>query len=170
LIELPQVELTDAEQCHECGGKCCSNIGLPPFEVANPEFGHVSHRRLHSSDVHLEAMIRDTETFLSMPSQLRLEHAAHVLGGSRSRQPCVWLVDGKCGHYEHRPYNCVRWEVGSQECVNAKHKGAIVVGVDPWIDTLGYWLNPRDMVIGPTFFAKLRVRIRYWWSRLKGRP
>lgn len=134
-VVLPQVGL-----CESCGGKCCQRIGLPPFEVANPDLG--PQPVPPGLDVW---MLLDTELFLDMPAELRAEHAALVrdLAADPTGRPCAWLDDaGRCRHYDWRPAVCRDWAEGAEPCVETR-AGRGVVWRDPEGTTTDDWRNPR---------------------------
>ncbi len=140
-----RLELPLANLCSDCG-RCCESIGLPPFEAANPEFG--------SQPVHLRGMTAtqmddaafDTELFLMMPSELRIEHAERVLNliTDPSNRICVWYdtVHKCCKHYDWRPATCRRFEYGDGRCEQLRDDPTVrLVWQIP--APVSKWHNPR---------------------------
>lgn len=137
-IALPTVAL-----CDGCSA-CCESIGLPPFEVPNPDLGPVPRKPL--SPWAVETYSPDLDTFLSMPAELRAEHARLVteIDADPSGQPCAWLdrENKRCRHYEYRPVVCREWQPGGKGCVHARRGAEVVWRGDNPPDT---WWNPmRD--------------------------
>lgn len=135
-IELPQVSL-----CSGCGN-CCRHIGLPPFEVANPDLGPQKSFPTPGG-LQTEIQLRDMDKFDRMPAELRAEHAKMVseLKEDPSGKPCAWLADdGRCKNYEFRPAVCEVFVPGSHECEGIR-RGAKCV----WIGDapVEVWKNPR---------------------------
>lgn len=142
--------LAGGELCEGCG-RCCDTIGLPPFEVPNPDLGPLPvdpWKRLWSFDDDARAAdqwLTDTDTFARMPAALRAEHARLVRGlkADPSNKPCAWLdpATRKCSHYEYRPAVCRDWEPGREDCLHTRRHKAVVVwrGVNAPAD----WRNPR---------------------------
>lgn len=90
LVPLPVVD------CHDCGGRCCTTMGYPPF-------------------------LWEDEEFIALPPPLQDDIAAAV----RARRgdqglPCIWLdIDGggRCRHYALRPDICRDFEAGGEDCL-----------------------------------------------------
>ena len=137
-----RIELEQVSPCTGCG-KCCDNIGLPPFYVPNPDFGPVPVWHA-TSDEWAARFLADRDAFERMPAALRAEHAEMVrsLEDDPTGRPCAWLDPDtkRCRHYEYRPVTCREWQPGCDGC-NAARRGAKVV----WLDgaSPGLWLNPR---------------------------
>lgn len=139
MIPLPQMEL-----CEACAGGCCLHIGMPPFEVRNPDLGPAAP--WSGGRANLEARLVDSEIFDRMPAELRAEHAAKLaaLTEDPTGTPCDWLdaETGKCRNYEYRPHDCRAWNSGREECghLMKRWKATCVWRGDssPW-----NWRNPH---------------------------
>lgn len=148
---MTRLELATVPPCTGCG-RCCDKIGLPPFEVPNPDLGWVPTVLLEDEQ-QAEAWAADTETFLTMPAALRADHAAAVLAldADPTGQPCLWFDEASksCRHYDHRPHVCRAWDVGDKGCEAARFRGAKVVWRDPHRTRPDDWWNPRGEVFPP---------------------
>lgn len=135
------IPLTTVDPCVGCGA-CCLHIGLPPFEVPNPDLGPIPRQPARTwHEQAIEQDLLDTELFLMMPAELRAEHARMVqeIESDPQGSPCAWLdlETKKCKHYEWRPAVCRDWEPGCVGCNAARHRGNQVwwrgsVAVDAW--------------------------------------
>ncbi len=137
------------ELCDDCGGRCCRHIGLPPFDVANPDLGPTmtpDEVRLENySETVVEMVLGDTDLFARMPAVLRAEHAATLrnLKKDPTGSPCVWLTpEGRCQHYDYRPLTCRVWEPTNRGCLAVRRSDTVKV---VWRDDTrpGAWRNPR---------------------------
>lgn len=141
-----RVALTTVGACEGCGA-CCAHIGLPPFEVPNPDLGPLPAVRpvRFDNDQSLAQDVLDTELFLAMPAALRAEHAAAVAALDRdpSGTPCAWLdpATRRCRHYEWRPAACRDWVPGGEGCNAARFRGSKVLWKYPL--RVDQWWNPR---------------------------
>jgi len=79
--------------CDGCG-VCCNEMGTPPF-VRHEIYDLPPHLR----DEVLQREIKEPDREGSM-------------------QPCYWLENGRCKHYEHRPATCRDFEVGCEACLS----------------------------------------------------
>lgn len=139
--------LAGGELCEGCG-RCCDKIGLPPFEVPNPDLGPMPvdpWKRAWGYDAYTSQQLTDTDTFARMPAALRADHARLVRGlrADPSETPCAWLdADTKrCRHYEYRPAVCRDWEPGETACLRARAgRGVVVWRTD---NAPANWRNPR---------------------------
>lgn len=138
-----RIELPIVSPCVGCGN-CCRSIGLPPFEVANPDLGPQPKEPTPGGCRTCE-QLRDMSTFANMPSSLRAAHAELVknLKSDPSGKPCAWLdtETGRCINYEHRPAVCQDFTVGSAECVHLQTGEPQCVWNDNTIPEV--WRNPR---------------------------
>lgn len=141
-----KIELATVDACEGCG-KCCMNIGLPPFEVPNPDLG-VIPKSLHrfEYDKAFAQDVLDTELFMDMPEELRASHAKLIESTTvhPGRVPCAWLdlETKKCRHYEWRPAVCRDWIPGDEGCNRARfHESVVVWRGDDTTDE--EWWNPK---------------------------
>lgn len=86
-------DLPIIESCDDCGA-CCLQTPIPPFEPGE------------------EAVKNVPETFLTAVRE-RIQQ-----GQQFEVQPCVWFdsVSRRCLHYDFRPDNCRKFEIGSDLC------------------------------------------------------
>lgn len=169
--------LAGGELCEGCG-RCCDKIGLPPFEVPNPDLGPMpvwGMKRLWSADDNTRAadqFLTDTDTFLRMPAALRADHARLVRGlkADPSERPCAWLDPDtkRCSHYEFRPAVCRDWEPGTRECLSARGGRGVVVWRDD--NAPANWRNPRRERATPWADVVRRIPTRLSVRPRRGRP
>lgn len=137
--------------CTNCG-KCCSTIGMPPFILPNPLIGS-----WHSIPVDNDWYMHELNVFLGMPREVLRAHADAVLAlrDDPSESPCIWLKEGRCSQYAHRPMSCRVWQIGDKGCIAAL-RGATVV-----FDSK----NPPHIFRNPRHKgrATLREFLRYAW-------
>ncbi len=140
---IARIALPLVSPCTGCGN-CCRSIGLPPFEVANPDLGPQSKERTPGGCRTCE-QLRDMDAFARMPASLRAEHAAMLrdLKDDPSGKPCAWLdkETGQCINYEYRPAVCQDFAVGSDACVHLQTGEPQCVWTDNTIPEV--WRNPR---------------------------
>lgn len=158
-----RIELAQVSPCTGCGN-CCRHIGLPPFEVPNPDLGP----QLLAPTVggcFTCAQDGDMKTFAAMPADLRAAHAQLLRGLKKdpTGTPCAWLDQetGECAHYEHRPAVCRVFVVGSEPCMALKFRpGTKCV----WQDNTepDVWRNPRSM---QRYAWKTKPLPRWWRVR-----
>ena len=122
-----RIPLPAADICGGCSA-CCDHIGLPPFEVPNPDLGFMPRRPV--TTVSRESYLADLDIFLAMPAAVRADHAALVLAaaGDQSGRPCAWLdpVAKRCRHYAHRPTVCREWVPGAEGCCAARSGRSVI--------------------------------------------
>jgi Fe-S-cluster containining protein len=159
---MPTISLPTVHICQDCT-ECCDEIGLPPFEVRNPDLGPQGRAFVERCGVeHQGWLALDTELFVAMPPGLRAEHAAMLrdLPDNPEGRPCAWLDRSakRCRHYEWRPAACREWVPGCVGCVAATTRGAQVV----WRGDAAVreWQHPRWLKPVP-----LQARLRAWWLR-----
>jgi Fe-S-cluster containining protein len=165
--------LAGGELCEGCG-RCCDKIGLPPFEVPNPDLGPMAvwaEKRLWSASDYTGAADRwlaDTDTFLRMPAALRAAHARLVRGltADPTGSPCAWLdPDSKrCSHYEFRPAVCRDWPPGADPCLTARKGRARVEW--RYDNAPPNWRNPRRSPETP--WAGVVRRLPHRWQKRLG--
>ncbi len=155
--------------CSGCG-KCCESIGMPPFEVRNPELGITKQSFQHWHPELGGCQIFDTQLFMDMPAGLRAEHAERLrrLDRDPTGTPCIWLdtETKRCLNYEWRPGVCRIWTPRDEGC-RAALTGSQVVWLDdnrPW-----QWRNPRGpmpwWVKIDRWLAVRESRLRTWLKR-----
>lgn len=166
------------ELCDDCGGRCCRHIGLPPFDVANPDLGPepvpAGQRLGDYTDAYVEMIVTDLDTFARMPAALRAEHAAmlRALKADPTGTPCAWLTpEGRCRHYDYRPATCRVWEPTSKGClgVRASDTAQVVWRTDT---RPGAWRNPRRgyRTNENTPWRQAERRVRRWMGGNKITP
>lgn len=141
---MTRMELPVISPCVGCGN-CCRSIGLPPFEVANPDLAPQRSERSPGGCFSC-AQVSDMNTFAAMPTELRAAHAQMLrdLKTDPSGAPCAWLdpASGRCVNYDHRPAVCRVFVVGSPECLHLR------TGIPKcvWQDNTSpeVWRNPRS--------------------------
>jgi Fe-S-cluster containining protein len=99
--------------CDECSGACCQFVSTPPglFPIfASPKWDGL--------------YMADTEDYIhwaSMPAALQDELRAVYAERREDGQACVWLHEGRCKHYVHRPEACRNAvTVGDAACLEAR--------------------------------------------------
>lgn len=87
------------EALGDCGGcyACCTQCGTPPFRNDAERAVLPAGLQQQLSDRHLDIIAN---------------HGRHEPGGV-----CLWLQNGACLHYEHRPPICREFEVGGDQCL-----------------------------------------------------
>ncbi len=150
-----RVELPILSPCVGCGN-CCRSIGLPPFEVANPDLGPQPSVPTKGGCFSC-AQDYDLLMFATMPAELRAAHAQLLrdLTEDPSGTPCAWFdaATGECVNYEHRPAACVLFVVGSRACVHLKSDPEVKC---VWQDNTQpeVWRNPRSKERYASKYAK----------------
>jgi Fe-S-cluster containining protein len=98
--------------CSSCGA-CCQVVTRPPFYyIGDPSYRRLQRDRLDLA-VELEADYRERE----------------AVGGPWDGTPCLWYDPATrgCRHYGWRPDICRDFEVGDEECRDARKRE----GIDP---------------------------------------
>jgi Fe-S-cluster containining protein len=159
-----RVELAVVSLCDGCG-KCCEHIGMPPFEVRNPDLGPDPRQELTPVRAPLWVSVADAETFDRMPRELRAEHAAALLAlkDNPTGRPCLWqdAETKRCRHYEFRPAVCRVFEPGDDGCNKVRAGQKCVWQGD---NSPAAWLNPRVKPHEPMPWEEPR-RGRCGWLR-----
>ena len=175
LHPLPMGDLCSGKTGEPGCGKCCQTIGMPPFQVPNPEicqqtrsdwyipiyesyFGHCDFTNNPYTTLLYNPALRqrliDTEIMASMPRTLRLEHAIDLLWLTEdpTKTPCTWLdpVTNRCKHYEYRPAACRDWIPGGAGCRSALEGGVIIAWRNRGETEPDQWRNPYLALLQPT--------------------
>lgn len=110
----PLTNLPVIDSCDDCGA-CCQVVSRPPFRRVFDEEGEDAWERLKwdRPDL-LDAFLAD-------------EQARIANGGPYYGTPCIWLdiPNGRCRHYEYRPRACREFEVGAQDCRDARRRAGV---------------------------------------------
>ncbi len=100
--------------CDDCGA-CCQVVTLPPYYRVFDEGGEEAWERLRWERPDLLA------EFLAA-------YKARRSGGSPLYgDPCLWFdpLTGRCRHYDHRPRACREFEVGGEDCRDARRRAGV---------------------------------------------
>ena len=99
------------ESCDGCGA-CCQVVTVPPFYRVFDESGEDAWERLKADrpDV-LAAFLADYQ-------------ARRAAGGPYFGTPCIWFdaTSSRCRHYQYRPRACREFEVGGDDCRDARRR------------------------------------------------
>jgi uncharacterized protein len=102
------------ESCDGCG-VCCLVVTRPPFYHVFEDMGEEAWDRLERQRPDLVA-------------ELHADYKARqAAGGPFYGTPCVWFdaETRKCRHYEYRPLACQMFEVGDEDCRDARRRAGI---------------------------------------------
>lgn len=141
-IELKQLE--DSEICKGCG-KCCESIGLPPFNMPNPDHGHVENTGRFLGEPYY---LRDYDIYFAMPSGLRSELAIHQNSPEKLPvpTPCLWLdlETKRCKNYQYRPITCREWAPYNRDCTWVRNNSGHIIWINSQheIPPRRLWKNP----------------------------
>lgn len=108
------------DSCDGCGA-CCLVVSRPPFYHVFEDMGEEAWDRLQRQRPDLAA-------------ELHADYESRqAAGGPFYGTPCVWfdMETRRCRHYEYRPLACHMFEVGEEDCRDARRRA----GVGP--DSLG---------------------------------
>ncbi len=110
-------ELPIIDSCDGCG-VCCLVVTHPPFYSVFEEYGEEAWERLKRErrDLLLEIVV---------------DHRARRASGSPLvGTPCLWYDQEtrRCKHYEYRPLACREFEVGGEDCHDARRRAGISAG------------------------------------------
>ena len=103
------------ESCDGCGA-CCEVVTEPPFYSVFHETGEDAWERLKADRPDLvAALVAD-------------DRARRASGGPFFGTPCVWFdaTTRRCRHYEYRPLACREFEVGEQDCRDARRRAGVI--------------------------------------------
>lgn len=105
------------ESCDGCG-VCCLVVTHPPYYSVFQEFGEEAWERLKRER-------RDLAIGIAVDYRRR-----HDAGEPLSGTPCLWYdpATRRCRHYEYRPLACREFEVGSEDCLDARRRAGIDAG------------------------------------------
>src|SRR6185312_7954870 len=102
------------DSCDGCGA-CCQVVSRPPFRRVFNEGGEDAWEQLKwdRPDL-LDAFLAD-------------EQAVRASGAPSYGTPCTWFdaSKGRCRHYEYRPRACREFEVGAQDCRDARRRAGV---------------------------------------------
>jgi uncharacterized protein len=101
--------------CDSCGA-CCRVVTAPPFHHVFDQEGEDAWERLRWDRPDLRAEI------------LAAERARKAAGEPSSGTPCLWYdaESGRCRHHDYRPRACRAFEIGGQDCRDARRRAGIV--------------------------------------------
>ena len=102
------------ESCDGCGA-CCLVVTRPPFYHVFEDLGEEAWDRLQRqrpdlvAELHADYLARQAE------------------GGPFYGTPCVWYdpIKRQCQHYEYRPLACHMFEIGDEDCLDARRRAGI---------------------------------------------
>jgi Fe-S-cluster containining protein len=102
------------ESCDGCGA-CCLVVTRPPFYFVFAEFGEAALERLQRERPDLVAELEADDK------------ARKAVGAPSYGTPCLWYdaVGRRCRHYEYRPLACHEFEVGGDDCHDARRRAGI---------------------------------------------
>ncbi len=100
--------------CDSCGA-CCRVVTLPPFRRIFDGEGEEAWERLRWDRPDLLAGI------------LAADRARKAAGGPTSGTPCLWYDGpaGRCRHHDLRPRACREFEVGGDDCRDARRRAGV---------------------------------------------
>jgi uncharacterized protein len=107
-------DLPVIESCDGCGA-CCLVVTRPPFYFVFEDFGEAAWERLQRERPDLIA---------DLDADYRARRAE---GGPFYGTPCVWYdaLSHRCRHYEYRPLACHEFEIGGDDCRDARRRAGI---------------------------------------------
>jgi Fe-S-cluster containining protein len=102
------------ESCDGCGA-CCTVVTRPPFYHVFEDMGEEAWDRLERERPDLVAE-------LHADYQARQESGGPFFG-----TPCVWFdaETRRCRHYDFRPLACQMFEVGDEDCRDARRRAGV---------------------------------------------
>jgi Fe-S-cluster containining protein len=102
------------ESCEGCG-VCCQVVTHPPFYSVFHEVGEDAWERLKIDRPDLLAAL------------LADYHDRRASGRPLTGTRCIWFdgESGRCLHYEYRPLACREFEVGGEDCRDARRRAGI---------------------------------------------
>ena len=109
LTQLPVIE-----SCDGCGA-CCQVVTRPPFYFVFDDFGEEALERLQRERPDLVAEL-DAD-----------DNARKAAGSPSYGTPCLWYdaPSRRCRHYDYRPLACQQFEVGGDDCLDARRRAGI---------------------------------------------
>jgi uncharacterized protein len=104
------------ESCDNCGA-CCLVVTRPPFYHVFHDMGEAALERLERERPDLVAELEEDD------------QARRAAGAPSYGTPCLWYdaLARRCRHYEYRPLACHEFEVGSEDCRDARRRAGIDV-------------------------------------------
>jgi len=107
------------ESCDGCGA-CCLVVTQPPFYHVFEDIGEEALERLQRERPDLAAELH---------ADYKERQAA---GGPFYGTPCVWFdqESRKCRHYEYRPLACHMFEIGEEDCRDARRRAGVGLSTD----------------------------------------
>jgi uncharacterized protein len=102
------------ESCDGCGA-CCLVVTRPPFYHVFEEMGEEAWDRLERQRPDLVAELN---------ADYRARQAS---GGPFYGTACVWFdaETRQCRHYEYRPLACQMFEIGEEDCRDARRRASV---------------------------------------------
>jgi Fe-S-cluster containining protein len=100
--------------CDGCGA-CCLVVTRPPFYFVFDDFGEAALERLERERPDLVAEL-DAD-----------DDARRASGAPAYGTPCLWYdaPTRRCRHYDYRPLACHQFEVGDDDCRDARRRAGI---------------------------------------------
>ncbi len=100
--------------CDGCGA-CCLVVTHPPFYSVFDEYGEEAWERLKRER-------RDLLLGIVADYRARRAEGSPLVG-----TPCLWYdaETRRCRHYEYRPLACREFEVGAEDCRDARRRAGI---------------------------------------------
>src|ERR1700691_4762925 len=107
------------DSCDGCG-VCCLVVTHPPFYSVFEEFGEEAWERLKRER-------RDLLLEIVVDHRTRRADGSPLVG-----TPCLWYDQEtrRCKHYEYRPLACREFEVGGEDCHDARRRAGISAMTD----------------------------------------
>ena len=108
----PDLHVIDS--CDGCGA-CCLVVTSPPFVREFDEHGEEAWERLKRDRPDLVDELLDEQ------------RARRSRGEPSYGSPCLWFdsASRRCRHYELRPVACRRFEVGGEDCLDARRRAGL---------------------------------------------
>jgi Fe-S-cluster containining protein len=103
------------ESCDGCGA-CCLVVTAPPFYHVFEDGGEEAWERLKRERP-------------SIMAELNADYQGRrARGGPFYGTPCLWFdADSRrCRHYEYRPLACREFEIGEDDCRDARRRAGLI--------------------------------------------
>jgi Fe-S-cluster containining protein len=113
-MSVPHAGLPVIESCDGCGA-CCRVVTSPPFYFVFEQEGEEAWERLKRERPDLVA---------GLVADYKSRRAA---GRPSYGTPCLWYdaQTARCRHYEYRPLACREFEVGGEDCRDARRRAGV---------------------------------------------